>query len=305
MKQAVKIMIAGFMLWLSTALPARANIDDIRWSDTGIELDGGLQHVHAGQDVNNNGSFLGQTGIFNFSNEAGNMPSVALQGGVLTGQTQWAIFSNLYLHLDAHYSSGSIPVNSSLITVPISGNFFPDFIKPGMQESADEDMYSINTQIGHAFPIGNYVVVIPFVDIGYQYWDRKLTGIYGYRQDFSQNEVMAGPMIQITPIQHLVLTLSGEAGTTVAGRMWSDYGNHSAIPNGFLWQFDGKIGYAVTNHLELTTSAQIRGYDFGMNDQRLAVRYPSGQPNTYLVGSFPISGAAHEYNTLVGLAYHF
>lgn len=256
---------------LALASPARADIGDIRAADNAAYAAGGIDRFKYGEDVNN----------ATFDTEHGNLLHLRAGYSFLTGEKA-SVLSNFFGDLRLDFSNGNSNYNGGLtnlttgITVPA-------------QSTTHNQIAQLETRWGKAYPIGNMTVLTPYTDIGYRYWQRELTGTGSYTERYTNGILTGGAMVQISPVHALVVTTWGEAGTTFNPGMKTQ-GTHYSLGTTKLWNVGVKVGYAMTDRLELTGSGDMTGFGFGQS-QMVGTSY---EPNSY----------THETSVLVGFAYH-
>lgn len=270
---------AGLALLAATALlpgAAMADVTDIRKADNAIELDAGATHLNYKE--NSGGGTL--------DSEKGWLSTAHL--GVSYLALDQAPVTNLYLHLDVEGSTGSTHYGGALQDLQ-SGAAVP------WQSSTNDNLISTDVQAGYAFPIGRTLMLTPYAELGYRYWDRDLTGAGGYPEHYSNWEGMGGLLAQYSPIARWVLSLSGSAGTTFGGNL--DASNiHFRLGDDLTWRTQAKVGFRVTTHLELLGTATYERLGFGASPV---------YPISPTMGLQEPDSTTHQATVLVGVAYHF
>ncbi len=255
---------------------ARADIADIRGEDNSLELDVGGSLLKYGEDTANS----------TFDTEESWMPSVGFGGSLLTNSKNYPILSNLYLSLNGSAVFGQTDYRGGLQN-PITHVITP------YNTTDNAEVYTLNGQIGHAFALSDSVMLTPLADFGYRYWKRTLTGSGGYEEDYKHYELLGGFLVQYSPIKKLVLSLTGEGGSTINPNMTTSFGDHYTLGQSPVWEVGGKVGYMMTQYFEGTAGVNFKGFGYGASGQH--VSDTTWEPASY----------THELTTQVGVAYHF
>jgi hypothetical protein len=272
MKMISKTGLSLLSLVLFTA-PAFAGTADIRATDRALEFQFGGSNLKYGETIN------GTT----FDTENGWMPSFDVGATWLTTPGD-SLLSDLYLHLDAQATIGQTDYDGGIQDG--FGNITP------FKTTTDNEIYHITGKIGHFFTVSEGVVLIPYLDLGWRSWDRNISGrgiVNNSRERYQTGEGMGGLLLQISPMQRLVLSLSGAAGATLGPQM-STQSTTFNLQSSTVWQINGKVGYALTPKFELTSEAKFDGFGFGQS----AIVNNALEPDSY----------THQLSLLVGLAYH-
>jgi hypothetical protein len=261
------ILILTFM----PIMAAHADNYDIRMSDNAAEIDVGASSLHYKETA---------SGLA-LDSETGWMPDVNVGMGFLAKPN--ATIGNLYFHLDGGGAFGNTNYNGALC------NTLTDVCTP-YQSTTHDEIYNISGKIGRAFELGKIAMLTPFADVGYRYWDRQLTGIGGYTEDYSHGDVMGGALLQFSPIKRWVFSLSGEAGTTFSPSM-NTGGDTYTLKDRTIWEAAGKLGYRLTERVELTGTVDYTDF-----------RYGASAP---VDGYYEPDSYSRQLTTLIGLSYHF
>lgn len=270
---------AGWALLATVALlpgAAKADVTDIRNANNAIELDGGATHLNYKEKADG-GTLDSEKGWLSTAHLG--VSYLALDQSPLT---------NLYLHLDVQGSTGSTRYGGALQDLQ-SGAAIP------WQSSTNDNIVSTDVQIGYAFPIGSTLMLTPYGEIGYRYWDRDLKGDGGYPEHYSNWEGMGGLLAQYSPIARWVFSLSGSVGMTFGGNLDAS-GIQFRLGDDLTWRTQAKVGFRITTHLELLGTAAYERLGFGASPV-----YPIGPA----IGLQEPDSTTHQATILVGIAYHF
>jgi hypothetical protein len=250
---------------------AWADTLDIRKADNGVSLDLGAAYLDYGE------TFAGTT----LDTEKGWLPTVGLGVGMLAFPN--ALIPNLYVHLDARASFGSTHYNGALCDA--FGNCTP------YQSTTDDAIATGALQLGRGFELGRSVMLTPFVELGYRYWGRDLTGIGGYYEDYSNWDAMGGLLAQLSPMPRWVLSFSGAAGSTFGANLKA-LGENFSLGSEPTWRLQAKAGYRVTERIELTATAEYQ-----------SLRYGASPIDAN--GFFEPDSTTHQTSLLIGAVWHF
>lgn len=256
---------AACLCLMVSAVPARADVTDIRVTDNAIEIQGGLNHFKYGES--NNGTYL--------DTEKGDLGYYGLNYTSLSGEKS-GVLKNFFFNLQ---------LSSSIGTTHYDG-----YYQNGTPATATDKqkIYEFSTQLGRAFTLGNTLMLTPFADIGYRYWVRNLSGSSPYTERYQNGKIAGGGLLQYSPIAHWVLSWSAEGGTTFSPRM-NTGGVQYDLGTTAYWQTGIKAAYAVTPRFQISAAGQMTGFGYGMS--------PS------INGSYEPDSYTHETRALLGVAY--
>jgi hypothetical protein len=185
----------------------------------------------------------------------------------------------LYLSVDGSVTFGNAPYSGALF-------YSPTTYASG---STDETIYMVDGKIGRGFALGQQVMLIPYVEIGYRYWDRNLGA--GQVEDYQNYDTLGGLMVQFAPVNSLILTLYGSAGTTFGATAKASPDTYN-LGNSAMYKVGGKIGYDLTQQLEVFTTLDYDHFRYGQSS--LASDF-----------SYEPSSSTEDTALRVGMAYHF
>jgi hypothetical protein len=250
------------------------DVNYIRKADNAIELDVGAGRNRYGETVNN----------ATFDTEDGWMPSFAVSGTALLTSKKYSFLNDLYLNLDGGVTSGNSTYDGGL-------QFSNGTTIPYNNQTTHTSIYTLSGQIGHAFFVTDNFVVIPLLDLGFRYWDRNFKGTGGYQENYRHGQILGGALLQFSPFQKWVFSLTGEVGSTFGGGLnLPDYGLNFDLGSTTIWKAKAKAGYFFTDKLEATATVQFDGFGYGQS-QKINGAY---EPDSY----------THEITTLIGVGYH-
>jgi hypothetical protein len=268
---------AAALAAVALAPAARADMLDIRKADNGLTLDAGVSNL----------DYTETQGGSTLDTEKGWLPTVGLSFGMLAFPR--APIPNLYLHLDARASIGSTTYNGGLCD--FFGNCVP------YQSTTNDQIFTGDLQVGRAFPLGQAIMLTPFIEGGYRYWSRDLGGIGGYNEDYQNWDAMGGLLVQFSPVERWVFSFSGAVGETFGAEMTTDNiitgaAENFTLGNELTWRLQAKAGFRLTERIELTATAEYSTLSYGAS----AVDW---------TGTYEPDSTTHQTTLLVGAVWHF
>ncbi len=204
--------------------------------------------------------------------------------GSVAGGASMMTNNNIYLDLDGSVNWGDAHYNGAYFNAPATS----------LQGTTSESITNIDGKVGKGFPLGGMVMLTPYLDLGYRYWDRNLGA--GQTEDYQNFDSLGGLMFQIAPISKLVLTAYGAVGTTFGSKMTTDSTDFDLGSAG-VYKAGFKAGYLVIPKLEV----------FGTLDYD-HFRYAQSQPQyDATINGYAQEPGSHTEDTALrlGVAYHF
>jgi hypothetical protein len=200
--------------------------------------------------------------------ETGFMPGFALDGSYLGS---FYGLPNLYTSATYTYNSGNIAYKGSLNNGAVyNGN-----------DNATTNRFM--GRVGMAFPVSAEVALTPYINGGFQKWNRHMTGPYGYTEDYTAGLVGVGGMAQYSPAPRLVLTAKASIDAVVGGSMTPsglpvDYGTASFQTSG---EQNLSVGadYRVYRNLDLFADAKYTHFTYTGGALAFGAKEPSSQTN--------------------------
>jgi hypothetical protein len=197
-------------------------------------------------------------------------PSIGLGIGYMA-------YSNLYVALDAAFSSGSDHYNGAFLnapTVPVSG-------------TTQERIFTVDGKLGHGFALRSDAMATPYIDLGFRSWNRNLGS--GQIERYRNADVLGGAMLQFMPTDRLILSAYGAAGMTFMAKLKAE-GDTFTLGDGGIYKFGGRVGYIMTEHFELFSTLDFDHF-----------RYVK---SNVVHGAFEPSSNTTETTLRVGVSYH-
>jgi hypothetical protein len=210
--------------------------------------------------------------------EHGELPSVAVGASMLVPEASKGWAHNLFLSIQGTGSFGDAHYNGAYFYYPTTP----------LQGSTSETIWTIESKIGKAFPIGPMLMLIPYGELGYRYWDRNLGG--GQVEDYQNGDLQAGLMVQFSPVRRLSLSAYGSGGTTFSPEMETS-GTTYDLGSAGTYKVGAKIGFDMTQELELFTTLDYDHLSYGQ----------SGVNN----GAYEPTSHTEDTAWRVGIGYHF
>jgi hypothetical protein len=203
--------------------------------------------------------------------EHGWLPSIAVGGSYMTQD-------NLYFAAQGSDTFGNAHYNGALFTSPSTP----------IETTTRETITNAEGKIGQGFYLASQALLIPYLDVGFRYWERNLGG--GEIEDYHNFSTLAGLMLEVSPFRNVFLSAYGSAGTTLGGRMETGSLSYQ-LGDSAIYKVGGKIGVDLTRQVELFTTFD---YDHFHYSQSPVVN------STLEPGSF-----TNDTTMRVGLGYHF
>lgn len=264
----VGVLFAVFCALGAVAVPAKADVATIRdsnntiWGSMGGHL---LNYKEPGDPLPDS--------------QHGWLPSFAV-GVNYMGR------SDLYLAADASVSIGEDHYNGAVYNSGTGEYDIP------FDHDSRATISTVNLRAGKGFALGHNVMVTPYVDLGFRFWERD---VVGYVEDYRNFEGLAGAMLQYSPVRRLTFTLYGEAGSTFGSEMESDSVEFS-LGNSVVYKVGGKVGYDISNRFQIFTALDFTHFHYTRSDWEQVDNYWwAYEPNSNTTGT----------TLRVGLAYHY
>ena len=269
----IRILGLAALVLALCAHPAAADSIDIRKADNAVNVDFGGTYLN----------YAETSGGTKQDSEIGWMPTVGVGASLLSSDRAVMALRNLYLHIDGRASYGSTAYDGALCDV--FGTCTP------YQNSTDDQIYTGSVQVGRAFTLSPHIILTPYGEVGYRHWNRDMRGSYGYTEAYGNGSVLGGLMAQVSPNRRWVITLSAAGGSTFDAAMITG-GTTFNLTSETIWRVQGKVGYVLTDRLELTGSAQYQRFSYGASPVNAA-------------GYFEPDSTTEQTTLTVGMAYHF
>ena len=215
--------VAAFCTLVFSPVSTRADVQTIRNSDTAYWASVGAAQVNYKESV---------SPIPN--SQHGWIPSMAA-GLDYMGNSGWYFATEGSLSLGDDYYNGAY---LAAPTVPVGG-------------TTHALIAAVDGKIGKGFVLGNSAVFTPYLDLGYRYWERDLGN--DQIEKYDNFEALGGAMLQYSPSTSWVMSAYGAAGLTFSGQM-STGGTDFDLGSAGVYKLGGKVGYNLTQRLELFTS---------------------------------------------------
>lgn len=252
---------------------AKADMKDIYAANNSANMDIGFQRQKYGETV----------GGLSFDYEKGTLPNLGF-GLVYMPHSKYSSWwlRNIYMSLQGNFGLGNTDYTGGLCS---ASGCIP------WTSTTENTILSFALRLGHGFPVGHQVMLIPYGDLGFRSWERKLTGIGGYTETYQHGTIMAGLLTEYSPAERWVLGLGVEGGTTIAASMKTGGYNYNLAARP-AWQFETRAGYRITKHLEVTAKGDYSGFGYGASP---LVGNGSYEPDSY----------THNIRATVGVAYQY
>ncbi|MDE2029672.1 MAG: hypothetical protein KGI97_03805 [Alphaproteobacteria bacterium] len=210
--------------------------------------------------------------------ERGWTSSVAAGASMLGRGDAPGLARNLYLALETEGDFGDVHYNGAYFnspTTPLTG-------------TTTESIWTIDGKIGRAFTVDSSLMLTPYLELGYRYWDRQLSSIQD--EKYQHIDTLGGLMVQLAPTRRLVLTGYGSAGTTFSAKMDTG-GNTYNLADSAIYKAGGKIGYDLTPQTEVFTTLDYTYFRYGQSP--------------VVAGAYEPNSHTESTAVRVGIGYHF
>ena len=260
---------AALVILCALATPALADIQDIRNSDNEIWGAAGPSFFNYKEP---------STAPNLPDSEHGTLPSLAAGASMLVPDSARGFARNLYLSLDSSITFGDAHYSGAYFYFPTTP----------LQGTTSETIWTVDGKIGKAFPVNSAMMLIPYAELGYRYWDRSLSSTQD--EDYQNFDILAGLMVQASPINRLTLTGYGSAGSTFAAQM-NTAGSTYDLGSDAMYKIGAKLGYALTKQLELFTTLDYDHFNYGQSG--------------VVAGAYEPNSMTEDTTWRVGLGYQF
>jgi hypothetical protein len=156
---------------------------------------------------------------------------------------------------------------------------------PVLKNTDGADVKDEDFRIGLGFNLAKNVMLTPYVGLGWNDWNRNLSGPHGYHEEYTNGYVGGGLLLQVSPINRLVLSANGLVGSTFDASM-----NASDTPGGFplppfspfnlgsstLYMVGGSADYAITNMVHANVGVDYTNFQYGQSQ----VQFGAYEPNS-------------------------
>jgi hypothetical protein len=141
------------------------------------------------------------------------------------------------------------------------------------------------------------MMLIPYVQLDYRYWDRQLSSVQD--ETYTNWAALAGLMGQISLAPRWVFSLSGAVGTTFEANM-NDGTADYALGSALIYQTKARLGLRITPRFEVTGALGYTHFEFGQSPVVL-------EPTSAFCASGCFEPHSHtdQIALTTGLAYHF
>jgi len=208
----------------------------------------------------------------------------------LAGGFSFLTHSNLYLAADGSAAFGRGHYNGALYDPATNIYDIPT------QTSTNELILNVDGKIGQGIPVGQSVMFIPYGDLGFRYWKRDLADDQG--EDYRNFAGLGGLMFQWVPLDRVLLSLYGAAGSTFGSSVRTS-GPKLDLGSAITERVGAKIGFDLTHQWEIFTTVD---YDH--------FHYVQSQPSYEVINNSLYSVTEPSSRTedtvfRIGLGYHF
>jgi hypothetical protein len=129
-------------------------------------------------------------------------------------------------------------------------------------------------RLGKGFSLGPNWMLTPYVGTGTNWWDRFLSGPFGYDEKYTHAYVGGGLLLQVSPAPRWVLSADGLVGTTVDSAMTTTTtagGSSAVFPQTYklgsklMYMAGGSIDYAFSQHWHANVGVEYVHFEYGQS----------------------------------------
>jgi hypothetical protein len=164
----------------------------------------------------------------------------------------------------------SFDAAASWSTTDYNGHYFYDPTRP-LEDRPTENLTTFDVKLGKGFAWGEDAMVMPYADLGFRFWNRDFW--YQPTKYYETFQILAGVRVQYSPLDDVVLTGYGAAGTSFASQMTMNEVDYD-LGDGPVIKVGGKIGYAASERVEVFAALDMERFDFGRSEPRLGYYEP-------------------------------
>ncbi len=205
--------------------------------------------------------------------ESGWTPGFGLKGsymGDLLG------VHNAYAALHYQYNGGTIKYMGAVAS---GGTISP-------YDTVDHtNNYRLTARVGEGLSLTSRSMITPYVEGGYQHWNRSFPGVYGYAESYSAGLIGAGAKYQYAFSNRLVGQLNGSVLAVVGGGMTPtspldglDFGSAS-FGGSAEENIGASVDYRIDGPLHLFGGLSYTHYTYSGGPLAYGAREPSSQTN--------------------------
>jgi opacity protein-like surface antigen len=129
-------------------------------------------------------------------------------------------------------------------------------------------------RLGKGFNVGQNGMITPYFGVGSNWWDRLITGVGGYNEDYKHDYAGVGLLVQYSPAPRWVLSANG-----LVGRTFDASEQSSTIPGGAAlvcvctfplgssttYMVGGNVDYAITEHFHANAGIDYTYFRYGQS----------------------------------------
>ncbi|MBU2722814.1 autotransporter outer membrane beta-barrel domain-containing protein [Acidithiobacillus ferridurans] len=201
--------------------------------------------------------------------ESGWMPGFAVKGSYMGS-------NGFYTALRYDYSSGNIAYHGALQG---SAGFVP---YNGTDSASTQRLLG---RFGYGWSLAGNMMLTPYAAVGWQHWNRHLTGPYGYTETYNAALVGAGAMFQYACDPRLVATTNVEMLAVAGGGMTPNFANGLFGSTSFGASGEEKVSidadYRITGPLHLYGGLSYTHFNYTGGSLKHGFREPLSSTNQF------------------------
>lgn len=232
--------------------------NDIVRANNQISVDFIETQVNYGPEiVSPNAAGIGPVGV-PLDGEKGTLPGVRVTGSAMG---QIGSICNVYLSGSFSYTNGHTNYWASAgpTLTNVDGARVDDF----------------DFRLGKGFNVGPQGMITPFIGAGSRWWDRLLTGPFGYNEVYQHDYAGGGLLLQYALVPGLVLSADGLIGRTFNASELSTLTPGGAagicvnctfqLGASNIYKVGASVDYAITGHVHANAGIDYTHFEYGQS----------------------------------------
>jgi hypothetical protein len=179
---------------------------------------------------------------------------------------------------------------------------------PVLKNTDGADIKEEDFRLGLGIDLARNVMLTPYAGLGWRQWGRNLSGPFGYHEDYSNGYAGGGLLLQVAPVDRLVLSVNGLFGSTfdasmVASPTVAPLPPFSTFNLGStnIEMVGGTVDYALSRLVHVNASIDYTHFGFGQSQVQLGCCVePTSRTNELVVrvGAGIAFGGDRDYQPL-------
>jgi hypothetical protein len=161
-----------------------------------------------------------------------------------------------------------------------------------------------DVRLGIGFNVGPNGMITPYLGGGSRWWDRLLSGPFGYNEVYKHDYAGVGLLVQYSPAPRWVLSANGLVGGTFDASQVSSLTPEGAttvcvctfpLGSSTIYKAGGSVDYAMTEHLHANAGIDYTYFKYGQSPVVVSGPFAFLEPNS----------KTSDTTLSVGLGYHW